>query len=103
MHRSTLAGLVAAIAFAGSVSTVFTQAPAPPSAPAAAPQGRGNQPPPVNSQEVLADRKITFRIYAPQAQSVRLSAGDVGNIGDAAQLKKGENGIWETTVGPVEP
>ena len=85
---------------AGLAPAAYAQAPA---APAAAPQGRGNQPPPVNSQEVAADRKITFRIYAPQAQAVRLAAGDVQNVGAAAQMTKGENGIWETTVGPVEP
>ena len=89
-----------ALGLAGLAPAAYAQAPA---APAAAPQGRGNQPPPVNSQEVAADRKITFRIYAPQAQAVRLAAGDVQNVGAAAQMTKGENGIWETTVGPVEP
>src|SRR4029079_9384021 len=104
MRRSTLAGVVAAITVLGSAPTVFTQAPAPARpAPAAAPQGRGNQPPPVNSQEVLADRKITFRIYAPNAQAARLSAGDVPNAAKSATMTKTAAGIWETTVGPVEP
>src|SRR4051812_26009945 len=83
--------------------TPAAQTPAAPAAPAAAPQGRGNQPPPVNSQEVLPDRKITFRVYAPNAQAVRLSAGDVPNAAQVAQMTKNETGIWETTVGPVEP
>jgi len=84
--------------------TPATQAPAtPPAAAPGAPQGCGNQPPPVNSQEVLADRKITFRIYAPNAQAVRLSAGDVPNSAQSAQMTKTAAGVWETTVGPVEP
>lgn len=69
------------------------------SAQAQRPQG----PPPVNSPEVQSDRRITFRIYAPRAENVRLSAGDIPNLGPGAALTKGENGVWETTVGPVEP
>ena len=65
--------------------------------------GRGAQAPPVVSPEVTVDKKITFRLSAPQAQSVRLSAGDIPGLGQAAVLVKGENGIWSTTVGPVEP
>src|SRR5688572_16957753 len=65
--------------------------------------GRGQQAPPVVSPEVSADRRITFRILAPQAQSVRMTASDIPGLGQAAVLTKSENGIWSTTVGPVEP
>lgn len=66
--------------------------------------GRGGaQTPPVVSPEVSADRKITFRIAAPQAQAVRLTASDIPGLGQAATLTKGANGVWSTTVGPVEP
>jgi enterochelin esterase family protein len=65
-------------------------------------QGRGNQPQFV-SPEVQADRKITFRILAPQAQAVRLNAGDIQGLGQNNQLTKGENGVWELAVGPVDP
>ena len=45
----------------------------PPAAPPAAPQGRGNSPAAsVVSPEISADRRVTFRIYAPKAQAVRL-------------------------------
>src|SRR5262245_23511048 len=78
------------------------QAP-PAAAPAAAPaQGRGGTPPPaVVSPEVLPDRRITFRILAPQAQNIRVSAGDIPGLGQTGVLTKGENGIWSVTVGPV--
>src|SRR6478609_11198348 len=79
------------------------QAPAAPAAPAATQAGQPAQPPPVVSQEVAADRHITFRIYAPQAQTVRMSAGDIPGANQAGPLTKGENGIWQTTLGPVEP
>src|SRR5687767_12428196 len=65
-------------------------------------QGRGNQPQ-VVSPEVQADRKVTFRILAPQAQAVRLSAGDIQGLGQNNQLTKGENGVWELSVGPIDP
>ena len=73
--------------------------------PAAAQQGRGGgaQAPQVTSPEVQPDRRIIFRILAPQAQAVRLAAGDIPGVGQTTQLAKGENGIWEVTVGPVDP
>ena len=80
-------------------------APALAEAPAApAPQGRGNSPSAsVVSPEIGADRKVTFRIYAPSAQAIRLAAGDIPGVGQTTQLTKGENGIWQVTVGPIDP
>jgi enterochelin esterase-like enzyme len=81
------------------------QAPAQP--PPAAPAGRGAQAPqaPVFvSPEVSADRRITFRLYAPDATSVALRGGDIPAAARAnAQFTKGANGVWEMTTGAVEP
>jgi enterochelin esterase family protein len=52
---------------------------------------------------VSADRRITFRIYAPKAQAIRLNAGDIQGLAQATQLTAGEDGVWELTVGPVDP
>jgi enterochelin esterase-like enzyme len=73
--------------------------------PAAAQQGRGGgaPAPQVTSPEVQPDRRIIFRILAPQAQAVRLAAGDIPGVGQNTQLAKGENGVWEVTIGPVDP
>jgi enterochelin esterase-like enzyme len=60
-------------------------------------------PAPVTSPVVSEDRKITFRIHAPKAEAVRLSAGDIPGVGRGTALTKSENGVWEVTVGPVEP
>ena len=59
--------------------------------------------PQVISPEVTADRHIALRILAPQAQAVRLNASDIPGVpfGPGAALTKGENGVWEITVGPV--
>jgi len=69
------------------------------------PAARGQMPqvPAFTSPEVLPDKRVAFRVYAPQAQAVRLTASDIPNLGAAAQMTKGENGVWETTAGPVEP
>ncbi len=67
-------------------------------------QRAGAAPPPaVTSPEVQSDRHITFRLLAPQAENVRLTGGDIPGLGQGAPLTKGENGIWEVTIGPVDP
>jgi enterochelin esterase family protein len=61
--------------------------------------------PQVVSPEVMADRQIVFRILAPQARAVSLSASDIPGVpfGPGAALAKSENGVWEMKVGPVPP
>jgi len=82
-----------------AATTVLAQAPAQPQRGGRG--GRGPQAPAVVSPEVSAEKTITFRIYAPQAQAVRLTASDIPGLGQAAVLTKAENGVWSTTVGPV--
>jgi enterochelin esterase-like enzyme len=76
---------------------------APAGVPAQPPQGP--QSPQFNSAEVSADRHITLRIWAPQAQTVGLRGGDIASAlpGLTATFSKGEDGVWQTTVGPVPP
>jgi len=60
--------------------------------------------PMVNSPEVMSDRKVTFRILAPKAESISLQASDIfGMASGGPQFTKGENGVWEATIGPVDP
>src|SRR5206468_5035446 len=70
---------------------------------AVAQRGRGPQGPQVVSPEVSADRRITFRILAARAQTVRLNGGDIPGNSQGSELTKGTNGIWEVTLGPIEP
>src|SRR5688572_29399722 len=70
---------------------------------APAPRGRGPQGPQVVSPEVATDRKVTFRILATNAQAVRLSASDIPGNGRGAEMAKATNGVWEVTLGPIEP
>ena len=41
-------------------------------------------PPHVVSPEVLPDRHVTFRIFAPRAEAVRLNGGDIPGNGPGA-------------------
>ncbi|HET6410395.1 MAG TPA: alpha/beta hydrolase-fold protein [Chthoniobacteraceae bacterium] len=52
------------------------------------------------SPEIHADRRVTFRVKAGQANDV--TVGGQGISGKVA-LTRGENGEWSTTVGPMEP
>src|SRR5438270_4247850 len=61
------------------------------------------QQPAVVSPEVQADRHVTFRILAPQAEAVRLTGGDIPGVGQGVPMTKEENGIWEVTLGPLDP
>ena len=65
-------------------------------------QAQPQRPIQVTSPEVQADHKITFRILAPQAEKVRLSGGDMPGMGQGKELTKGENGVWEITIGPID-
>src|SRR2546421_11901007 len=66
-------------------------------------QPAGGQQARVVSPEVSADRHLTFRILAPKAEAVRLNAGDIPGVGGGKDLTKGDNGVWEITLGPVDP
>jgi enterochelin esterase-like enzyme len=85
--------------------------------------GRGGRGPQVTSPEISPDRRVTFRVVAPNAQRVTLIASDIpaGAFPSAASnpaaaaptpggggrggraLEKRDNGVWELTVGPVDP
>jgi enterochelin esterase family protein len=84
MKRSALLGLHSVL-----LSAVVAQAPL-----------TAQQPRPVLSPEVHADRTVTFRLRAPAADEVSLT----GEFLDGPQaLSKGADGVWSVTVGPVAP
>jgi enterochelin esterase-like enzyme len=53
--------------------------------------------------EVTADRHVVFRIFAPKAQAVRVFSTDIFGQEPKGEMTKADNGLWEITVGPVEP
>ena len=83
-------------AFAGTIILFLSLLPA---APAQVPFGRRG--PAVVSPEVAADKRITFRIHAPKAESVRFISADIPGTEMGADMKKSEIDVWEATVGPI--
>jgi enterochelin esterase-like enzyme len=69
----------------------------------AQPPGRGPGTPPVISPEVKPDRHVTFRIRAPKAEAVKLTGSDIPENRQSAALKKDDTGVWEATLGPIDP
>lgn len=65
-------------------------------------QPGGDRPPQVTSPEISDDGKVTFRIHAPNAKEVRLSSSDIPNLNQGADLKKGDQGIWEIETAVLE-
>jgi enterochelin esterase family protein len=61
----------------------------------------------VISPEVHDDQRITFRLRAPDAQSVALTGGPIllalGRSNAPVPFERGADGIWALTVGPVKP
>ena len=55
------------------------------------------------SHRVLPDKQVLFRIYAPKADTVKLGGPDIPNIGRGTEMSKMANGVWQVTVGPLNP
>jgi len=51
------------------------------------------------SPEVHADRRVTFRVGAPEASEVVF----IADWNAREPMKKGKNGIWTLTAGPLDP
>lgn len=75
-------------------------------APTASAQGQPPRTPTPNdtlvSPDVLSDRRVTFRIYAPKATEVTLR-GDWMDTPEPVKLAKDEKGVWSATIGPLAP
>lgn len=61
----------------------------------------------VISPEVRDDHTVIFRLKAPRAQEVMLTGGPLllalGADNKPVPFKKGDDGIWSLTVGPLKP
>jgi enterochelin esterase family protein len=66
-------------------------------------KGKGKKGPQFVSPEVKADRSVVFRVYAPKAETATLISSDLPAKYQPRTLKKGDNGVWELTLGPVDP
>jgi enterochelin esterase-like enzyme len=96
--------ILMAVALAGA--TVVAQQPAPAPAPPATGtpgppgvgRGGGRGAPPVKSPEVGADRRVTFRLRAPNAKEVAVALA-----GNRLAMQKDDQGVWSATTDALAP
>ena len=55
------------------------------------------------SPRILPDNRVQFSIYAPNAETVLLIGSDIPNIGWSKAMMKESNGVWDVTLGPLDP
>jgi enterochelin esterase-like enzyme len=55
----------------------------------------------LTSVRIQPDGVVRFFVYAPKAAAVSLGGTDIPNVGPAAAMTRRDDGVWETTVGPV--
>jgi len=96
-RNAQLARLAIALLAAATSQTICS------AQPARSGRGFGPQGPQVVSPDVAGDCEITFRILAPKAELVRLSGSDIPGVGQGTEMTKGTNGVWEVTLGPIQP
>src|SRR5262245_19924842 len=61
---------------------------------------RGQRGPVVVSPEVKDDRSVVFRVLDPKAENV--ASSDLPAKFQPRKMTKGENGVWELTLGPID-
>jgi enterochelin esterase family protein len=67
-------------------------------------RGQGQAPrPQLKSPEVSADRRITFRLFAPNAQHVTVPNLVTAPFGAPLTLTKDSQGVWSGATAPMEP
>ena len=55
------------------------------------------------SPELKPDRTVTFRIFAPSANEIKVSGNWMAGFGASESLVKNDTGLWTLTVGPLDP
>lgn len=97
--------VVIAAALLAAPAYCQSQAPAPsaPAAPGGNPGAAAAAPraPRVKSPDIADDHHVTFRLYAPKANEVTLNGDWIGATNIA--MTKDDEGVWSTTVGPLDP
>jgi enterochelin esterase family protein len=53
----------------------------------------------LTSPEIGSDRRVTFRLRAPDAKTATVS----GDFGSDTAMQKTDDGVWSVTVGPLDP
>jgi enterochelin esterase family protein len=96
-RKALLLFVAASVTAAGGWMQNPAPSPAPQAPPPAAPAG-GGRGAPVRSPEIGPDRRVTFRLRAPNAREVVVAVGQT-----KLSLQKDEQGVWSGTTEPLAP
>ncbi len=55
--------------------------------------------PTITSPEVLSDRRVVFRVFAPTAHQVDVNSWELGRL----PMQRDDVGVWSVTTGPLAP
>jgi enterochelin esterase-like enzyme len=96
-------GLFAAAVLGSGMVTAQQPPPTPPPTtatpgPGPGARGGGRGLPPIKSPEVAEDRRVTFRLRAPNAKEVVVTMA-----GKRLPMEKDEQGVWSHTTDPLDP
>jgi len=58
---------------------------------------------PVVSPELSKTNELTFRLFAPKAEEVKIYGEWLTSYTDLTPMVKNDTGLWSVTVGPVDP
>src|SRR5580700_7843052 len=89
------------------LAVLFVSSPAlfaqgsPAASPGTAAQFAPAQPVRLKSPEIGSDRKVTFRLKAPDAAKVTLNGSWIGAVD--LPMTKDDAGVWSATIGPMTP
>src|SRR5262245_12889779 len=97
MCRAAMTGILTLLI--GAVAPLPGSAPPP----GQAGRGSGSAAPAFVSPEVLLDKRVIFRVFSPKAEEVRLVGTDIPRNMQGLPMSRGEDGVWEATVGPLDP
>jgi enterochelin esterase-like enzyme len=98
MRRFAVTGILTVL-----IGAVVTPVPGLAQPPDQAGRGPGSAVPAFVSPEVLPDKRVIFRVFSPKAEEVRLVGTDIPRNTQGLPMSKGDSGIWEATVGPLDP
>jgi enterochelin esterase-like enzyme len=101
-RAARIAAIVMCLSTIGLAATPQSGRGTVPAQPAAA-MGRGAAAPAFVSPDVMSDRRVVFRIFAPKADEVRLAGTDIPQNREGLVMTKADNGVWEVTIGPLPP
>jgi enterochelin esterase-like enzyme len=57
----------------------------------------------LHSVVIGSDGRVTFSIFAPSADSVKVGGTDIPDQLRNVPVRKAENGVWSATIGPIPP